>query len=130
MPTGHSGGIAMAGILVVFGTRPEAIKLAPVIDALKSRGVPTRACVTAQHRELLDRALGPEGIAPDIDLNLMRPGQSLATLAGRMIPALDRVFATEQPERVIVQGDTATALAAAQAAYFRGIPVAHVEAGL
>ncbi|GAO39033.1 UDP-N-acetylglucosamine 2-epimerase [Sphingomonas changbaiensis NBRC 104936] len=119
----------MAGILVVFGTRPEAIKLAPVVAALRSRGIPTRICVTAQHRELLDRALG-SGLTPDIDLNLMRPGQSLAVLTGRMVAALDRVFAAEQPERVIVQGDTATALAAAQAAYFRAIPIAHVEAGL
>lgn len=119
----------MSGILVVFGTRPEAIKLAPVVEALQSRGLPTRVCVTAQHRDLLDRALGPE-LTPDIDLDLMRPGQSLAELTGRMIAALDRVLMTEQPERVVVQGDTATALAAAQAAYFRGIPVAHVEAGL
>jgi UDP-N-acetylglucosamine 2-epimerase (non-hydrolysing) len=119
----------MAGILVVFGTRPEAIKLAPVIKALRLRGIPTRTCTTAQHRELLDRALGREFV-PDIDLDLMRPGQSLAKLTGRMIAALDRVFAAERPERVVVQGDTATALAAAQAAYFQGIPVAHVEAGL
>jgi UDP-N-acetylglucosamine 2-epimerase (non-hydrolysing) len=119
----------MAGILVVFGTRPEAIKLIPVVVALRLRGIPTRICVTAQHRELLDRALGPD-LAPDIDLNLMRRGQSLAVLTGRMIAALDRVLTAEQPERVVVQGDTATALAAAQAAYFRRIPVAHVEAGL
>jgi UDP-N-acetylglucosamine 2-epimerase (non-hydrolysing) len=119
----------MAGIMVVFGTRPEAIKLLPVIDALRSRGVPMRICVTAQHRELLDQALG-EDIRPDVDLDLMRPGQSVGRLTGRMIAALDRVFAAEAPERVIVQGDTATAVAAAQAAYYRGIPVAHVEAGL
>jgi UDP-N-acetylglucosamine 2-epimerase (non-hydrolysing) len=119
----------MAGILVVFGTRPEAIKLSPVVDALRSRGVPTRICVTAQHRELLDRALNSEFV-PDIDLDLMRPGQSLARLSGRMLAALDRVIAAEQPERIIVQGDTATALAAAQAAYFRNVPIAHVEAGL
>ena len=119
----------MADIMVVFGTRPEAIKLLPVIEALRIRGVPTRLCVTAQHRELLDQALG-KGIRPDIDLDLMRPGQSVGRLTGRMIAALDRVFAAEAPERVIVQGDTATAVAAAQAAYYRGIPVAHVEAGL
>lgn len=104
----------MAGILVVFGTRPEAIKLAPVVTALRVQGTPTRICVTAQHRELLDRALAPE-LTPDIDLNLMRPGQSLAALAGRMITALDKAFAAERPERIIVQGDTATAIAAAQA---------------
>lgn len=119
----------MAGILVVFGTRPEAIKLGPVVEALCRRGIPTRTCVTAQHRELLDRALGPD-LAPDYDLNLMRPGRSLAALAGHMVTALDGVMTAERPERVIVQGDTATALAGAQAAYFRSIPVAHVEAGL
>jgi UDP-N-acetylglucosamine 2-epimerase (non-hydrolysing) len=119
----------MAGILVVFGTRPEAIKLGPVVQALCRRGIPTRTCVTAQHRELLDRALGPD-LAPDYDLNLMRPGRSLAALTGHMVTALDRVMTAERPERVIVQGDTATALAGAQAAYFRSIPVAHVEAGL
>lgn len=119
----------MAGILVVFGTRPEAIKLMPVIEALRNQGVSTRVCVTAQHRELLDRAL-TERITPDIDLNLMRPGQPLARLTGRMLAALDRVLAAERPERVVVQGDTATALAAAQAAYFHNIPIAHVEAGL
>lgn len=119
----------MAGILVVLGTRPEAIKLQPVITALRLSGLPTRTCTTAQHRDLLDRALGPE-LVPDIDLNVMRPGQSLAALTGRMIAAIDRVLVTEQPDRVVVQGDTATALAAAQAAYFRGIPIAHVEAGL
>ena len=119
----------MTGILAVFGTRPEAIKLAPVIKALRLRDIPVRTCATAQHRELLDRALGAE-LSPDIDLDLMRPGQSLAALTARMIAALDRVFAAERPERIIVQGDTATALAAAQAAYFQGIPIAHVEAGL
>ena len=120
----------MAGILVVFGTRPEAIKLTPVILALKQRCVPTRVCVTGQHRELLDLALGMEAIEPDIDLDLMRPGQSIGQLTGRMVEMLDQAFAVDPPERVVVQGDTATALAAAQAAYFRGIPVAHVEAGL
>lgn len=119
----------MTGILAVFGTRPEAIKLAPVIKALRLRDIPVRTCATAQHRELLDRALGAE-LSPDIDLDLMRPGQSLAALTARMIAALDRVFAAERPERIIVQGDTATALVAAQAAYFQGIPIAHVEAGL
>jgi UDP-N-acetylglucosamine 2-epimerase (non-hydrolysing) len=120
----------MAGIMVVFGTRPEAIKLMPVIEALRRRGVPTRVCVTGQHRELLDGALSAEDLLPDIDLDLMRPDQPVGKLTGRMIVALDRVFASERPDRVVVQGDTATAVAAAQAAYYRGIPVAHVEAGL
>jgi UDP-N-acetylglucosamine 2-epimerase (non-hydrolysing) len=119
----------MAGVLIVLGTRPESIKLAPVIAALRNCNVPTRICATAQHRELLDRALGPE-LMPDVDLNLMRHGCSLTALTARMTATLDRIFAAEDPNRVVVQGDTATALAAAQAAYFRGIPVAHVEAGL
>jgi UDP-N-acetylglucosamine 2-epimerase (non-hydrolysing) len=120
----------MAGIFVVVGTRPEAIKLAPVIDALRGRGIPTQICATAQHRELLDRALGLHGFKPDIDLDVMRPGQSVGELTGKMLVALDNVFVAEQPEWVVVQGDTATALAGAQSAYLRNIAVAHVEAGL
>lgn len=116
--------------MVVVGTRPEAIKLLPVVSALRAAGVPTRVCATAQHRELLDRVLGPECMTPDIDLNLMRPNQRLTDLAGEMLLALGRTFEAERPDRVIIQGDTATALAGAQAAYFSSIPVAHVEAGL
>lgn len=128
-PQGKRGEV-MAGILVVFGTRPEAIKLWPVIDALKARQLPTRICVTGQHRELLAQTTDLLDIRPDISLGLMQLGQSIGELTGRLIAALDRVFADERPDRVIVQGDTATAAAAAQAAYFRGVPVAHVEAGL
>ena len=120
----------MASVMVVIGTRPEAIKLLPVVSALREAGVPTRICATAQHRELLDRVLGPERIVPDIDLAVMRPNQTLTDLTGSMLIALGRTFAAEQPERVVVQGDTATAFAAAQAAYLSSIPVAHVEAGL
>lgn len=114
--------------MVVLGTRPEAIKLIPVIEALRRRGMAVRVCATAQHRHLLDQALG--GLRPDIDLDLMRSGQSLGGTTGRIVTALDKVFAAERPERVIVQGDTATACAGAQAAFYRQIPVAHVEAGL
>lgn len=120
----------MAGILVVVGTRPEAIKLAPVIEALRARAVRTRICATAQHRGLLNQALGIHGLSPDIDLDLMRADQSPGDLTARMLAALDRVMGDEQPDCVVVQGDTVTALAGAQAAYFRKIPVAHVEAGL
>ena len=120
----------MAGVLVVLGTRPEAIKLAPVIQALRARDVAVTVCATAQHRELLDQALGPFGFSADIDLDLMRPGLPVGHLIGDMLSALDPVIVAAQPDGVIVQGDTATALAGAQAAYYRGVPVAHVEAGL
>jgi UDP-N-acetylglucosamine 2-epimerase (non-hydrolysing) len=116
--------------MVVLGTRPEAIKLAPVIRALRQRGMAVRVCTTAQHRDLLDQWLEGESLRIDIDLDLMRAGQNLATFTARAMAALDRVFGVDEPDRVIVQGDTATALAAAQAAFLRGIPVAHVEAGL
>ncbi len=118
-------------MLVVLGTRPEAIKLIPVIHALRALAhVRTRICVTGQHRDLLDPMMRDAGIAPDIDLDLMTPGQSLDVLTGRLILALGAVFDAEQPDRVIVQGDTATAMAASLTAYYRRIPVAHVEAGL
>ena len=120
----------MGGIMVVLGTRPEAIKLIPVIAALRRRGVPTRICATAQHRELLDQVLISERLTPDIDLDLMRPGQTLADLTATLIRGLGQTFASERPDRVVVQGDTATAFAAAHAAFLCHIPVAHVEAGL
>ena len=117
--------------LVVFGTRPEAVKLAPVIAALNAEpGLETQVCLTGQHRELVDSALDFFGIRPDFDLDLMTPGQALNPLVARLIERLDPVLAEAAPDRVIVQGDTATALAAALAAFHRAIPVAHVEAGL
>lgn len=120
-----------ARILVVFGTRPEAIKLFPVVDALaRTDGLAVRTCVTAQHRGLLDQVLGIAGIVPDIDLDLMEPGQSLDRLTARLLTGLGDVLDAERPDRVIVQGDTTTAMAGALAAYYRKIPVGHVEAGL
>jgi len=118
-------------ILVVFGTRPEAIKLFPLIHALRAHpGFDTRVVVTAQHREMLDQVMELAEITPDIDLNIMTAGQSLDGLTARLLDALGPVFDAEQPDRVIVQGDTATAMVAALAAYYRKVPVAHVEAGL
>jgi len=118
-------------ILVVFGTRPEAIKLFPVLQALSARPqLEVRSCVTAQHRGLLDQVLSIAGVVPDIDLDLMEPGQSLDRLTARLLLALGEVMDREKPDRVIVQGDTATAMVGALAAYYRQIPVAHVEAGL
>ncbi|MFW2851997.1 non-hydrolyzing UDP-N-acetylglucosamine 2-epimerase [Sphingomonas sp. TX0543] len=118
-------------VLLIFGTRPEAIKLFPVVRALAAiPGITPRVCVTAQHRGLLDQVLAIAGLTPDIDLDLMEPGQTLDRLTARLLTGLGEVMDREQPARVIVQGDTATAMAGALAAYYRKIPVAHVEAGL
>ena len=121
----------MAKILVIFGTRPEAIKLFPVIAALAAQpGLVVRTCVTAQHRGLLDQVLAIAGLVPDIDLDLMEPGQTLDRLTARLLVGLGDVMDAEQPDMVVVQGDTATAMTGALAAYYRKVPVAHVEAGL
>ena len=121
----------MAKILVIFGTRPEAIKLFPVIAALAAQpGLVVRTCVTAQHRGLLDQVLAIAGLVPDIDLDLMEPGQTLDRLTARLLVGLGDVMDAEQPDMVVVQGDTATAMTGALAAYYRKVPVGHVEAGL
>jgi len=118
-------------VLIVFGTRPEAIKLFPVVQALEAQGgIAVRTCVTAQHRGLLDQVLEIAGIVPDVDLDVMTPGQSLDALTSRLLTGLGEVFDAEKPDRVLVQGDTATAMVGALAAYYRKIPVGHVEAGL
>ncbi|MEP9401810.1 non-hydrolyzing UDP-N-acetylglucosamine 2-epimerase [Sphingomonas sp. VNH70] len=118
-------------IAIVFGTRPEAIKLFPLIHALTDHPrFEARVIVTAQHRAMLDQVLDFAGVRPHVDLNLMTPGQSLDGLTARLLDALGPVFDAEQPDRVIVQGDTTTAMVAALAAYYRKIPVGHVEAGL
>ena len=120
----------MTTTLVIFGTRPEAIKLFPVVRALGRKGVDVRTCVTAQHRGLLDQVLDVADLRPDIDLDLMEPGQTLDGLTARLLTGIGEVMDREMPARVIVQGDTATAMAGALAAYYRRVPVAHVEAGL
>ncbi|MBP2275384.1 MULTISPECIES: non-hydrolyzing UDP-N-acetylglucosamine 2-epimerase [Sphingomonas] len=118
-------------ILVIFGTRPEAIKLFPVVAALKAQGgLDVRTCVTAQHRGLLDQVLSIANLRPDIDLDLMEPGQTLDRLTARLLTGLGDVMDAEKPDRVIVQGDTATAMVGALVAYYRKVPVSHVEAGL
>jgi UDP-N-acetylglucosamine 2-epimerase (non-hydrolysing) len=119
-------------ILIVFGTRPEAIKLCPLVRQLRLSpdAYTVKVCVTAQHREMLDHALDAFSIQPDYDLDLMQPRQTLAGLTARILAALDPVLETERPDLVIVQGDTTTTLAGALAAFYREIPVAHVEAGL
>lgn len=118
-------------ILVIFGTRPEAIKLFPVVAALKADPrFDARVCVSAQHRGMLDQVLEIAGITPDHDLDVMKPDQSLDALTAALLTGLGRVMDEERPARVIVQGDTATAMTGALAAYYRKIPVDHVEAGL
>jgi UDP-N-acetylglucosamine 2-epimerase (non-hydrolysing) len=121
----------MHKVLLIFGTRPEAIKLFPVVAALAAQpGLEVRTCVTAQHRGLLDQVLAIAGITPDVDLDIMQPNQSLDQLTARLLTGLGDVMDAEKPDRVIVQGDTATAMVGALAAYYRKIPVGHVEAGL
>lgn len=118
-------------ILCVVGTRPEAIKMAPVILALKNETrIETRVLATAQHRNMLDQVLNFFGITPDIDLDIMRPNQALTTLTARLLLELDIVFLAEKPDAVLVQGDTTTVMAAALACFYHGIPIGHIEAGL
>ncbi|MFD1765430.1 non-hydrolyzing UDP-N-acetylglucosamine 2-epimerase [Sphingorhabdus buctiana] len=120
-----------AVVLIIFGTRPEAIKLFPVVHALQARGdVAVRVLVTGQHRQMLDQVLQIGEIVPDHDLNVMAPDQSLDTLTAKLLTGIGAVMDAEKPARVIVQGDTATAMVGALAAYYRKIPVSHVEAGL
>lgn len=122
----------MLNVLAVFGTRPEAIKMAPVVNAL--RGRPDRfscvVCVTAQHREMLDQVLSLFSIAPDHDLNLMRPGQGLHDVNTAVLRELPAVLEMEGPGLVLVHGDTTTTMAATLAAYYAHVPIGHVEAGL
>ena len=118
-------------ILSVFGTRPEAIKMAPVILALRAKaGVDCRVCVTAQHRDMLDPVLDFFGIHPDADLDVMRPDQDLTDVTTAVLVGLRQVLADIQPDRVLVHGDTTTTFAAALAAFYARVPVGHVEAGL
>ncbi|MCB0274453.1 MAG: UDP-N-acetylglucosamine 2-epimerase (non-hydrolyzing) [Calditrichaeota bacterium] len=118
-------------VAVVLGTRPEAIKLAPVVLEMRRRpGFDCRVVLTAQHREMVDNVLSDFGIAPDVDLNLMRPGQSLPSLTARILEAISPVLAEMAPDLLMVQGDTTTTFTAALAAFYQKIPVAHVEAGL
>jgi UDP-N-acetylglucosamine 2-epimerase (non-hydrolysing) len=119
-------------VLFIFGTRPEAIKLCPVIRHMRTAGtgLEVRVAVTAQHRAMLDQVLECFDVRPDHDLDLMTPGQTLAEITARVLSALDPLLAHEHPEMAVVQGDTTTTMAGALAAFYRGIPVAHVEAGL
>ena len=118
-------------ILSVFGTRPEAIKMAPVVRRLSDdQRFESRVCVTGQHRQMLDSALAFFAIEPNYDLNIMQPDQSLTAIAAATMTGLAPIFREFRPDRVLVQGDTTTTLAAAIAAFYNGISVGHVEAGL
>ncbi|WME84757.1 UDP-N-acetylglucosamine 2-epimerase (non-hydrolyzing) [Stenotrophomonas maltophilia] len=117
--------------MVVFGTRPEAIKMAPVVEALKARPeIETIVAVTAQHRQMLDQVMDLFGITPDVDLNVMEPGQALAGLFAKILTGMTAVIAEHKPDLVLVHGDTSTTLASALAAFYNRVAVGHVEAGL
>lgn len=118
-------------ILIVFGTRPEAIKMAPLIRTLKNDSFfDVKVCVTAQHRQMLDQVLELFQIKPDFDLNIMKPGQDLSDIMGHVLVGMRTVLAESKPDIVLVHGDTSTTMAASLAAYYNRIAVGHVEAGL
>ena len=118
-------------VMLVFGTRPEAIKMAPLYHALRERPeFETTLCVTAQHRQMLDQVLKVFELVPDIDLDLMKPDQDLFDITASVLLGMRPIFQTQRPDVVLVHGDTTTALATAMAAFYAGVPVGHVEAGL
>ncbi len=119
-------------VMLVFGTRPEAIKMAPLVKGLQALGerVQTLVCVSAQHREMLDQVLKLFDIVPQHDLNVMQPGQDLFDITGNILRGLKPVLQQERPDLMLVHGDTSTTLAASLAAYYSRVPLGHVEAGL
>ena len=122
---------AVVKVLTVFGTRPEAIKMAPLVTALASdEQIDARLCVTAQHREMLDQVLRLFRLEPDYDLDIMRPGQDLSAITCRILQGMQQVLEEFRPDIVLVHGDTTTTMAASLAAYYQRIPVGHIEAGL
>lgn len=121
----------MIRIMSIFGTRPEAIKMAPVVKALeKAEGIESIVCVTAQHREMLDQVLELYDIKPDYDLNIMKSGQTLSEITSRVLLGLEEVMKKDRPDLILVHGDTSTTFSASLAAFYNGIKVGHVEAGL
>lgn len=118
-------------VLTIFGTRPEAIKMAPLVRAIDSSGdFVSKVCVTAQHRQMLDQVLDIFGITPDYDLNIMKEGQTLSGITNLVLDGVEKVLNRLKPDMVLVHGDTTTTFAAALAAFYCKIPVGHVEAGL
>ena len=122
----------MKKVLTIFGTRPEAIKMAPVVKELERRSddIKSVVCVTAQHRGMLDQVLEAFEIKPDYDLNIMKPGQTLTHITAEVLKRIEEVIIKEKPDLVLVHGDTTTAMAAALAAFYQQVKVGHVEAGL
>lgn len=118
-------------IMSIFGTRPEAIKMAPLVKELERReGIKSIVCVTAQHREMLDQVLETFDIKPDYDLNIMKKGQTLSEITSRVLLGLEEVIKEEKPDMILVHGDTSTTFAGALAAFYNRVPIGHVEAGL
>lgn len=121
----------MIKVMSIFGTRPEAIKMAPVVKALeRADGIESIVCVTAQHREMLDQVLALYDIKPDQDLDIMKSGQSLSEITARVLLGLEQVMKADRPDLILVHGDTSTTFSASLAAFYNGIKVGHVEAGL
>ena len=118
-------------IITIFGTRPEAIKMAPLVKELEKReGIDSKVCVTAQHREMLDQVLELFDIKPDFDLNIMKSKQTLTGITNRVLEGLEEIFMEEKPDMILVHGDTTTTFSGALAAFYQQIKVGHVEAGL
>src|SRR5215469_4127958 len=119
-------------ILVIAGTRPEAIKMAPVVHALRAPGsfFDARLCSTGQHKEMLEQSLADFDLKPDTELSVMEPSQTLAGLSGKLFSAIDEMLAREKPDAILIEGDTTTVQVAALCAFYRRIPLGHVEAGL
>ncbi len=121
----------MKKVMTIFGTRPEAIKMAPLVKELKKRNhIETIVCVTAQHRQMLDQVLQVFAIQPDYDLDIMKSGQSLSSITTRVLNGLEEIIKKEQPDLILVHGDTTTTYASALAAYYHHVKIGHVEAGL
>ena len=118
-------------VMTVFGTRPEAIKMAPLVEELQNtQGIESVLCVTAQHRQMLDQVLDLFKLTPDYDLNIMKPNQSISQITSNVLLGLEGVLEKEMPDIVLVHGDTSTTFGAALAAFYKQIKVGHVEAGL
>ena len=120
----------MIKVMTIFGTRPEAIKMAPLVKELEGRKeIESVVCVTAQHREMLDQVLTVFDIKPDYDLNIMKQGQTLSEITSRVLLGLEEVIKKENPNIILVHGDTTTTFAGALAAFYNGVDIGHVEAG-